>query len=539
MRRGNVTCRGRGPLYTTSHLCNTCLIIQDCLLYVWELATGEVIFGKQFPTPVTFMTWVDHKTVNRKVTYEIAYGLGPQVFQGILYFEAERVQWTIKSTAYAMPPSGGLIRSFCCGTMSLDKNYLYVGTNGAEMMVYCRASKPIFRGAIPVSNHGIRSILALPDGSVVCGGGDGLLKKLEGEDLSWEILSSVELGGCLSSLSMTRNGDEMVVGSSLGVVHRCSTGDFSLNTIVSCCHLASIKCLAFGSRSDQFVSGSSNGELRVWDLSDYACLASLFIPKSGAVLSTCIVDPDEGISSSVGIGGSAVVSGWQDGTIRCHDMQTLNRQIWQIPNAHRGGVTCVAVHCTGSLQYMVTGGADGVVRIWRLSNRELVVQFSEHSKTVTSVLVDVLKPNLVHSASLDMSVLTYDLKTQRRTVSHLVQRGSFADMTQRVDSEQELVTCDNMGCLLHWDCDVREPVAVIQDPSGFPLSCCVVSPSGKFIAFAGQDATLKVLTIQTNEVVGIGQGHSDAITKIRWTPDEKQIVTVGDDSCICVWNLYV
>lgn len=476
---------------------------------------------------------------NRKITYEIAYGVGSQAFQGLLYFEAERVQWTIKSTLYAVPPSGGLVRTFHCATVSHDKRFIYVGTTGAEMMVYSRSTKPIFRGALPVANHGVRSILAMADGSLICGGGDGALKTLVGEDMSWQDGGSFELGGHLSSLSVTQDGNEVIVGSSLGTVHRCASHDLSLNTVVSSCHLAPVKCVAFGSRPDQFVTGSSNGELRVWDLSDYACLATLKIPKSGGVLSTCVVDPDEGISSSVGIGGSAVVSGWTDGTIRCHDMQTLNRQIWQIPNAHRGGVTCVAVHCTGSLQYMVSGGADGVVRIWRLSNRELVTQFSEHSKTVTRVLVDVLKPNLVHSSSLDMSVLTYDLKTQKRTVSHLVQRGCFTDMTQRVDSEQELITCDNTGRLLHWDCDVRDPVAVVQDPSGLPLSCCTISPSGGFIAFAGQDATLKVLTVQTNEVVGIGQGHSDAISQIKWAPDEKQVVTVGDDSCICVWNLYI
>ena len=497
------------------------------------------MYGKQFPNPVSFLTWVECNSVNRKMTYEIAYGVGPQVFQGLLYFEAERVQWTIKSTPYAMPPSGGLVRSFCCGAVSLDKNYIYVGTSGAEVMIYCRATKPTFRGAIPVSNHGIRSILALPDGSLCCGGGDGQLRKLIGEDLTWEVSDKAEIGGVISSLSMTLSGTEVLIGTSLGDVHRCAAHDFTLRNIVSSCHLSAVTCLSFGSRSDQFVSGSSSGELRVWDLSDYACLATLKLSKSGGVLSICIVDPDEGIASSAGIGGSAVVSGWADGAIKCHDMMSLNRQIWQIPNAHRNGVSSVAVHCSGSLQYMVSGGMDGVVRIWRLSNRELVTQFSEHSKPVTRVLIDVLKPNLVHSTSLDMSILTYDLKAQKRTVSHLVQHGSFSDMTQRLDSEQELITCDNMGRLLHWDCDIRDPVAVVQDPGGLCLSCCIVSPSGRYIAFAGQDSTLKVLAIENNEVVGLGQGHSDAIKMIKWTPDEKQLVTVGADSCICIWNIYV
>ena len=33
-------------------------------------------------------------------------------------------------------------------------------------------------------------------------------------------------------------------------------------------------------------------------------------------------------------------------------------------------------------------------------------------------------------------------------------------MTQRIDSEKELITCDVNGRLLTWDCDYREPVQV-------------------------------------------------------------------------------
>lgn len=349
----------------------------------------------------------------------------------------------------------------------------------------------------------------------------------------------VSIGGLLLTLSLTAGDSEIVVGTSFGVVHRCAAHDLNMNTIVSASHLTGVRCVAFGKRSDLFASGSQGGELRVWDLSDYGCQAALKLPKSGGVLSVALVEADERTAASVGLGGAAVISGWEDGFIRCHDLQTLSRQIWYIASAHNGGVSTIAVHCSDSLQYMISGGIDGVVRIWRLSNRELVTQFAEHSKPVTRVLVDIMKPNIFHSTSLDQTVLSYDIKTQRRTVSHVVQRGQFMDMTQRLDSEQELVTCDGTGKLLHWDCDVRDPVVVVQDPSGLCLNRCSVSPSGRFIAFGGQDTVLKVLNIQSNAVVGLGQGHSGSIRTLYWTPDEKQIITGADDGCICIWNLFV
>ena len=33
-------------------------------------------------------------------------------------------------------------------------------------------------------------------------------------------------------------------------------------------------------------------------------------------------------------------------------------------------------------------------------------------------------------------------------------------MTQRMDSENELITCDVHGRILTWDCDYRDPVQV-------------------------------------------------------------------------------
>ncbi|CAN0540669.1 unnamed protein product, partial [Ectocarpus sp. 12 AP-2014] len=112
------------------------------------------------------------------------------------------------------------------------------------------------------------------------------------------------------------------------------------------------------------------------------------------------------------------------------------------------------------------------------------------------VLVDVASPNLVHSAGADCTVLTYDLRKEKRTVAHMTRGGAFQGMTQRMDSENELITCDIHGRLLTWDCDYPAPVQVrkitiassaMQDPSKQRLSCASVSPSGRYMALGGDD----------------------------------------------------
>ena len=68
------------------------------------------------------------------------------------------------------------------------------------------------------------------------------------------------------------------------------------------------------------------------------------------------------------------------------------------------------------------GGYDGAVRIWRLGNRELVTQYTEHTKGVAKVLIDNNRSNIVHSVGSDCSVLTYDLRAGRRIICHIINR---------------------------------------------------------------------------------------------------------------------
>ena len=38
--------------------------------------------------------------------------------------------------------------------------------------------------------------------------------------------------------------------------------------------------------------------------------------------------------------------------------------------------------------------------------------------------------------------------------------------------------------------------------------------------------------------LGKGLGHSGPVQKVKWSPDEKQIVSVAADCSISVWNFY-
>jgi WD40 repeat protein len=510
-----------------------------------------VIYSQKTANPISIIAWADQKKANHNIDYELVIGMNNVIYQGLFTYDSFRMQWSLKLKAYTVPPMGSLIRNFYSIDLSRDRVFVYIGTSSGEMMVY-RRDTVVFRSCIPVCTNGLQDLVVLSDDSVVCGGGDGAFVKLVGSDMTWqkafEVLTSllyalpvltnspslssqVKMDSLIRSISLSANNRELIVACASGSIYRCLT-DSLAQTLVSVSANSALTCIAFPNTTYPpppsiyyFATGSRNGEIRTWDLTDYACLSVLRMPKCGAVLSMAMVDSDR------------ILSGWQDGSIRCSDSN--GKQLWFIPTAHRDGTTTIAAHVDNSLQYFATGGGDGAIRVWKYTNRELITQYTEHRRGVAKILIDFKAPNIVHSVGGDCSVLSYDLKAGKRIICHIVNNGVMSNMTQRKDGEQEVITCDSYGRLLYWDVDIREPVLAVQDPSRQMIRTCQVSPSGKFLAFAGDDQILKVLDSQSFQIISLGQSHSGPILTLHWTPDERQILTGGEDMCISVWNFYL
>jgi len=99
-----------------------------------------------------------------------------------------------------------------------------------------------------------------------------------------------------------------------------------------------------------------------------------------------------------------------------------------------------------------------------------------------------------------------------------------------------LVTCGNNCPVLFWDCDIVDPVDKIDYP--YKLVTISVSPSGKYVAMGSETAEVLLFEVATKKFIGRYSSHSDTITKLKWSPDEKQIVSVSTDASMCIWNFF-
>ena len=64
------------------------------------------------------------------------------------------------------------------------------------------------------------------------------------------------------------------------------------------------------------------------------------------------------------------------------------------------------------------------------------------------------------------------------------------------------------------------------------------SVGSDYLLVSTASGDLQVWDLEHSALVSVGAAHSEEITQCAWAPDGKQVVSVGKDACICVWNFY-
>ena len=161
----------------------------------------------------------------------------------------------------------------------------------------------------------------------------------------------------MTSLSLSVDRKELVAGTSTDQIYRLLTTDLSY-LVHTEAHDGSVNDISFGGRSDQFCCIDSAGAVKLWDSSEYKCVFNGKHPKLTGGRACAILNDN------------SIMTGWDDGYVRCYDPGS-GAQIWEIANAHKGPVTAVY----GDKNYLLTGGAEGAVRVWARTTRQLLIQF--------------------------------------------------------------------------------------------------------------------------------------------------------------------
>uniref|UniRef100_A0A7S1ADC4 Guanine nucleotide-binding protein subunit beta-like protein n=1 Tax=Noctiluca scintillans TaxID=2966 RepID=A0A7S1ADC4_NOCSC len=481
------------------------------MLFVWDVSTGEKVYSRKTENPCFLGLWGPVQTSQGRPAYSLCTAYDAQILQHQMTFDIRDMAYSLTSEVLQFP--SGFQRRHLCGLVR--DGFLFTGTSAGEMCVFNLKSS-VFRAALPICNNGVVSIAVYQD-VVYTGGGDGRVRAMRGFDTQWDEMAGNQLEAGVTALTVCSDGGELVVGTRNGKLFRLLSSDLTAS-LQSAAHTSRVTDVAFGSSNDLVCTCSDAGEVFLVDLSDYLPV-TVAIAKSGAC---------SAVFSST---WAEIVVGYDDGFVRA--WSTNGGQLWQT-HAHRGGV-CVVKE---SADFIVTGGQDFAVRFWHRSTRELLATFTNHRKPVSDLILDSMSPHLAHSGSEDRSLVTYDLKANKTLIQHSTAGSSITGLSQRKDSEQEVVSSCLDGKVLFWDVDYADPVSCLEGGASVRFRCVDVSPKGRYIAAGAEDARIYIFDLVTSKCIQQCTGHSDAITRLRWSPDQKQIVSAGRDGCVIVWNFF-
>ena len=236
---------------------------------------------------------------------------------------------------------------------------LVAGSAAGELCVFSLSANDqqtkIFRACVPVSQGGVLSIAVRDAGDIFgdstaplayCGCGDGCLKVLQGFDLQWTCINETRLSGRILSLTLSADGRELLAGTSNGNIYRldaASLRNLSADGTASdrpllASHCKPISALAFAPESSEwFITASTSGHLRRWELSQYGVEYQIDPPVKTTDAYNVTHAESLVLSSLREADGAAVYAGWSDGAIRCYTQES-GQLLWEIVNADRGNL---------------------------------------------------------------------------------------------------------------------------------------------------------------------------------------------------------
>lgn len=488
---------------------------EDGKLFIWDLKTGQIVASTSVlpTTRIAFGAFV--KDVKRRFTskYQFVTAVG-DVDQKVLLYALDPMTGKFEVEKFN---TGSYSRTYTCLTWSSDFELIFAGSTTGDVSIFQVRSRSLVKTIGPFSG-GVLSIACSPQDDMYIGCGDGSCCFYTHN--GWEYIDTrrVSLHGDITCMSIHTDGKEMLCGTLPGNIYRMRLRDMA-PTLLSEAHSGPVNSVGFpvAGVSERAATCSADGTIRLWDLTNYQVEVRCRGPS---------------VCTSVAVGDDVIVTGWQDGFIRAYAALS-GKQLWEIQDAHKGGVTALLL--SHNQKFIVSGGEQGEVRIWEIRSRELICHLKQHTQRITDLALFADNRHLL-SCSRDRSFLCWDLQQQKRITSHYQRMGGISSMCI-IQDHNLILTVGQERRICFWDLGDSKPIDYIDYPSGEP-TCIAVSRKGDVFATAGTDQRVMLWDAKTKKLLAEGVGHSSTITKLAFSPDDKQLISIGDDHNIFVWNIY-
>ncbi len=289
-----------------------------------------------------------------------------------------------------------------------------------------------------------------------------------------------------------------------------------------------VNIIAFSPDGTRLLSGSDNGDLRLWDVKTGQRIGVPFEGDIGEITSFAF-SPD----------GKQLLSGSQDRTLRIWDVSTGRPISNPLKSRHIGQISAVAFSLDGS--QLLSASTIGELDFWDAKTGMPVKASLEVIYTGLRICA-TFSPDRTQlvSGSDDGTVSLWDVKTGQPIWARTSPQGHTENVRTIAFSPDgtQVVSGSTDGVLRLWDAKTGQPIGAPLKGHESLISSVTFSPDGTQLLSGSFDETLRLWDVKTGLTLGAPlQGHSGAVNSVAFSPDGTQLLSSGNDTTLRLWSV--
>ncbi|KAK3823420.1 MAG: WD40-repeat-containing domain protein [Benniella sp.] len=299
-------------------------------------------------------------------------------------------------------------------------------------------------------------------------------------------------------------------------------------------HISGVEAVAYSSKGDQVASGGADGTViyqqaipsyprsrtvRLWDVESGHCLQTLTGHTS--VIRSIEFSPND----------NQVASGSSDGTVRLWDISSRVSRF--IPNGH---IFSTAYSPQGDR--IASGGQDYIVRLWDVDTGSCLNTLYGHFDEVECVTCTFSpQGDVVASASEDMTVKLWDVAAGE--CFKTLDGHTGAVMTVVYSPDGNKIASGSMDATVRiWDAGTGECCQILVGHTTCTwVRDVAYSPQGNQLASAGYDKAIRLWDVETGECCTRLTGHSDRVISVTYSRQGDLLVSGSWDKTVRLWDV--
>jgi WD40 repeat protein len=177
---------------------------------------------------------------------------------------------------------------------------------------------------------------------------------------------------------------------------------------------------------------------------------------------------------------------------------------------------------------------DDSVKVWRLSDGNLIHNLIGHSHWVSSVALTADAETII-SGSLDGTIRWWQLTTGTK-LSQMLDRQSAIDAISLTSDGKRLVLGGNDAHIEIWQ---PQNSLLIHQCQGHlqTVTCLATHAATQLIASGSSDYTVRLWHLQEGRLLKTLLGHGGRVSGVAITPEGNQVVSASYDGTIGIWDV--